>query len=113
MNPLYNVTDIYRINPLEAASAVISMQTLKEIRQLEDVSVHGYTILDRWATYQPNALLDLEADGELVFFHHLLKQQDKELVILNNAEYAKNENHLTVAERLSLHEIDTKLVRDF
>ena len=113
MNQLYNVTDIYRINPLEAASAIISMATIKEIRQLEDVSIHGYTILDRWAMYQPKALLDLEADGELVLFHHLLKQQDKELAVLDNADYANNEKHLTTAEHLVLHEIDTKLVRDF
>jgi hypothetical protein len=113
MNQLYNVTDIYRINPLEAASAVISMQTLKEIRQLEDVSVHGYTILDRWATYQSDELKCLESDGFAILFHHLLKQQNKELDVLSNTFNTEHEQHLSIAERLQLHEIDTRLVREF
>jgi hypothetical protein len=113
MNQLYNVADIYRINPLEATSAIISMETLKEIRQLEDVDVHGYTILDRWATYQPNELKRLESDGFAILFHHLFRQQSKELDVLLNTSYTDHEQHLSIAERLQLHEIDTRLVREF
>lgn len=113
MAQLYDVYDIAASVPLSHAEKILKPETIVFVRQQEDISVHGCFILDRWATYQSEALLRLEADGELTFFHHLLNQQNKELAVLSNAEYAKSEKHLTIAERLSLHEIDTMLMREF
>lgn len=113
MNQLYSAVDIYRANPLEAASNILSMETLKAVRRWEEISVHGYKILDRWATYQPDELKRLESDGLTPLFHHLFKQQQRELDVLSGTFSASQEQHLTIAERLQLHEINTQLVREF
>jgi len=113
MNQLYSAVDIYKANPLEAASNILSMETLKAVRRWEEISVHGYTILDRWSTYQSNELKRLESDGLTPLFHHLFKQQQRELDVLSNKLSTSQEQHLTIAERLRSHEIDTRLIREF
>ena len=86
-------------------------ETIIFIRQTEEISVHGCYVLDRWATYQPTELKQLEEQGDLILLNRLYKQQQAELDILNNPDYAQNEGHLAIYERLALHEVKTSLAR--
>ena len=49
--------------------------------------------------------------GDLILLNRLYQQQQAELDILNNPDYAQNEGHLAIYERLSLHEVKTSLER--
>ena len=113
MDLLYSVQDVERLKTLEAASKVLSFETLREIRRQPDIGILGYVVIDRWATYQPDDLKQLEQDGFLQLFHHVMKQQERECDVLLNRTYAAAESHLTIHERLALHEVDTRLIREF
>lgn len=109
MKQLYDVFYIAKNQPLQSAEKVLKPETIIFIRQTDEISVHGCYVLDRWATYQPTELKKLEEQGDIVLLNRLYLQQQTELDILNNPEYAKNENHLAIYERLALHEIKTSL----
>lgn len=111
MKKLYDVFYIAQNQPLAQVEKVLKPETIIYIRQTEEISVHGYYVLDRWATYQPTELKQLEEQGDLIIFNRLYDQQQAELEILNNPTYAKNEEHLAIYERLALHEIKTSLAR--
>lgn len=74
------------------------------------MDVHAYFILDRWAKYQPQAL---KQQGEIVLLNRLYQQQISEFSVLKNIQYTKDEQHLSIHERLKLHEIPTHLELDF
>lgn len=109
MKQLYDVFYIAQNQPLAQAEKVLKPETIIYIRQVKEISLHGYYILDRWATYQSAELKKLEEQGDLVILNHLYDQQQAELEILNNPTCAKNEEHLAIYERLALHEIQTNL----
>ena len=109
MKQLYDVFYIAQNQPLAQAEKVLKPETIIFIRQTEEISVHGCYILDRWATYQPSQLKQLEEQGDIVLLNRLYQQQQTELDILNNPQYAKNEEHLAIYERLAQHEIKTSL----
>ena len=109
MKQLYDVFYIAKNQPLQSAEKILTPETIVYIRQTDEISVHGCYILDRWATYQPSQLKQLEEQGDIVLLNRLYQQQQTELNILNNPEYAKNEEHLAIYERLALHEIKTSL----
>lgn len=109
MKQLYDVFYIAKNQPLQSAEKVLKPETIIFIRQTDEISVHGCYVLDRWATYQPNELKQLEEQGDIVLLNRLYQQQQTELDILNNPQYAKNENHLAIYERLAQHEIKTSL----
>lgn len=109
MKQLYDVFYVAKNQPLQFAEKVLKPETIIFIRQTEEISVHGCYVLDRWATYQPSEVKQLEEQGDIVLLNHLYKQQQTELEILNNPQYAKNESHLAIYERLALHEIKTSL----
>lgn len=109
MKQLYDVFDIAKNQPLVQAEKVLKPETIIFIRKTEEVSVHGCYILDRWATYQPMELKQLEEQGDLILFNRLYDQQEVELKILNHPNYALNEEHLAIYERLALREVKTSL----
>lgn len=109
MKQLYDVSYVAKNQPLEHAEKVLKHETIVYIRQTEEISVHGCYVLDRWASYEPTELKQLEEQGDLILLNRLYQQQQTELDILNNSDYAKNEEHLTIHERLALHEIKTNL----
>jgi len=109
MKQLYDVFYVAKNQPLQFAEKVLKPETIIFIRQTEEISVHGCYILDRWSTYQPTELKQLEEQGDIVLLNRLYQQQQTELEILNNPSYAKNEEHLAIYERLALHEIKTSL----
>lgn len=111
MKQLYDVFYIAQNQPLAQAEKVLKPETIIYIRQAEEISVHGCYVLDRWATYQPTELKQLEEQGDLILLNRLYQQQQAELDILNNPDYAQNEGHLAIYERLALHEIKTSLAR--
>lgn len=61
--------------PLALAGRVLQPVTLAAVRSLADYSLRGWRILDRWALNSPDALRDLEAEGEVVLLGRLLEQQ--------------------------------------
>ena len=109
MKQLYDVFYIAQNQPLAQAEKVLKPETIIFIRQTDEISVHGCYVLDRWATYQPSQLKQLEEQGDIVLLNRLYQQQQTELDILNNPQYAKNEEHLAIYERLAQHEIKTSL----
>ncbi|SPL72102.1 hypothetical protein KPC_3280 [Acinetobacter stercoris] len=106
---LYSIYDLEQLNPLSHAEKLLDLKTIQYIRSCDELDIHAYFILDRWATYQPNALKNLEEQGDIFLLNYLYQQQQKELEILKNPQYAKKEKHLTIHERLELHEISTHL----
>ncbi|MGQ1436798.1 hypothetical protein ACT4XN_19800 (plasmid) [Acinetobacter baumannii] len=111
MKQLYDVFYIAQNQPLAQAEKVLKPETIVYIRQAEEISVHGCYILDRWATYQPTELKQLEEQGDLILFNRLYDQQQAELAVLNNPNCAPKEEHLAIYERLALHEVKTSLAR--
>jgi hypothetical protein len=75
MNQLYSVHDVERLKVLEAASKVLSFDTILEIKRQPDIELHGYVILDRWAVQQSDDLKNLGSKDFLHLFHHVVKQQ--------------------------------------
>jgi hypothetical protein len=66
MKQLYDVFYIAQNQPLAQAEKVLKPETIVYIRQAEEISVHGCYVLDRWATYQPTELKQLEEQGDLI-----------------------------------------------
>ncbi|MDC4524173.1 hypothetical protein NQ779_18835, partial [Acinetobacter baumannii] len=117
MKQLYDVFDIAKNQPLVQAEKVLKPETIIFIRKAEEVSVHGCYILDRWATYQPMELKQLEEQGDLILFNRLYDQQDVELKILNHPNYYARSKYSPV--RVSTRTLSTGLellqiqLRDF
>ena len=69
--------------PLQAARKVLRPETMYEVRSL-GYSGEAYSILDRWATNQPEDLRQLEAQGMIPLMLALSSQTRLEAQALNS-----------------------------
>jgi hypothetical protein len=56
-----------KTEPLEIAARILSAETIMEVRLSEGYTLHGYSILDRWALNSPEELKGIGSDGAFGF----------------------------------------------
>ena len=96
--------------PLERAARVLTLETLQEVNRNLSFNRFGMSILDRWATNQPDELKRLETQSQPLLIFRLYEQQTKEQAILESPESQEQlRNGLMPHEILALHELPTSL----
>ena len=96
-----------KTQPLQLAARILTPENLDMFRQ-QPFNSYGWTILDRWAVQEPEALKALQEQGEIVLFDRVLQQQELEQeTILNNKE--ARDKGLTPMEVLAMEGIPTQL----
>ncbi len=93
---------------LEIAARVLTPTSIQMIRKAPFNWV-GWTIADRWAMNSPKALKALEAEGTVMLYTRILKQQriEQEVLDRNAPQLATS---MTPMEILHENEVQTELV---